>query len=275
MNTQTTTFPECYTAVAIAPTTSLEEALKRLSHDVAAIVEDGAVIGTVTASRIVTTLKRGELSPMTPVESIMEPWKELGSGSSLESQLHDVFSVFVFSVIRRQTEVKVFNPSRRDGVLTILFEHIRKQLINGKYESCIRRMAFGHWLRTVVNNRIIDELRKIPSPEAVEEFRTAQRARRHASNPNPVRELNQTDVMVIIDEAVAELPAKQRLAVLQNIKHPDMSGDESAETLGMTLNAFHLNLNRARDKIQKCLKELAPDTVSIVRTLRNRPRNVS
>ncbi len=275
MDMKTTTFPTRYAAVAVTPTTSLEETLSALTHDVAAIVENDEVVGTVSGSRLVATLKHGELSPQTPVEAIMEPWRVLGDETSLESQLRDVFCVFVFSIIRRQTETKVFNPNRRDGVLTLLFEHVRKQMLAEKYEKCTRRMAFGHWLRTVVNNRIIDELRKIPSPESVEEFRDAQRAHRHTTNPNPVRELNRYDVMAIVDQAIAKLPEKQRLAVLQNVKHPDASGEEAAERLGMTLNAFHLNLNRARDKIQKSLKELAPDTVSVVRTLRNRPRNVS
>ena len=71
---------------------------------------------------------------------------------------------------------------------------------------------------------------------------------------------------------MAELPEKQKQALLQSMKTPDLAGQDMAELLGMSLNAFHLNLNRARDKIQKVLTELAPETVSTVKNLRNKPR---
>ena len=65
--------------------------------------------------------------------------------------------------------------------------------------------------------------------------------------------------------------SEHRLTAYYSIQHPDASGTEQAEALGMTVNAYHLNLNRARDKVQKILTELAPETVNVIKELRNRP----
>ena len=164
-----TTFPLRYAAVAVSADTTIEETVARLTYDVAAIVQGDSVVGTVTGGRIVAVLETGEIPPYTPVESIMDEWVTVGDVISLESQLRDVFGVFVFAVIRRQTDVKRLDPIRRDDVLSVLFRHVRRQIVDGKYESCSPRMAFGHWLERVIDDKIIDELRKSSIMELVDD----------------------------------------------------------------------------------------------------------
>ncbi|OVE80731.1 hypothetical protein BVY04_05165 [bacterium M21] len=272
MSQDTLTFPEQFTAVTVTPETTFKEALDAMSHDVVAVRSEGRIIGTITSTMITYQLRQGEARPSTQVSEWMEPYEALTSYESPEEELRDIFYIFLFSLVRRQVDTKVFNANHRDGFLNKVFLHLHKQINLGKYESCSQRMTMSHWIRTVANNKIIDELRKIPTPETVEEFRDKQRTLGHLSNENPIRTLNEGDVMQIIHKAMESLPEKQRMALLENMKSPNLSGSEIAESMGMTLNAFHLNLNRARDKVQKVLKEYAPETVSTVINLRNKPR---
>ncbi len=266
-------FPDRFIASTVSSDTSFADALKVMTYDVAAVLADTEIIGTVTRTQIKHALRCQTHTDDAAVSEVMEPYELLDPDvTDRDDQLRDVFYVFLYALIKRQVEHKVFNPSNRDGCLNIVFEHVRSRLNAGKYEACSHRMTFSHWVRTVANNKVIDELRKLPSSDSVDAYRDSVRRSSKVTRTNPVNAINQTDVMKILYDAIEQLPEKQRLALTYSIQKPDLPGQQMAELLGMTVNAFHLNLNRARDKLQKILTETAPETVHIVKQLRNKPR---
>ena len=265
-------FPEKFTASVISQSVNFSDALKQMPYDVAVVVDDADnIVGTVNRTQITFKVKSGELDYSASVCEIMEPQDSLTGSSDRQELQDDTFYIFIYKIVKRQVQKKVFNENNHDLFINKVFNHVRKRINEGKYDSCSHQMNFSHWLRTVVNNKIIDELRKLPKPEAMDEFREKQQLQVHSNAVNPLRTVNKGDVMAIIVKAIAKLPEKQKQALLMSIENPDLAGSEQAERLGMTVNAFHLNLNRSRDKLQKILTEYAPETVSVIKELRNKP----
>ncbi len=279
MATETQAFPDRFQAAVVSADTTLNDAISVMPYDVAAVAATGTagdpspqILGTITRTQIKHALRIASHTEDTAVEDLMEPYEALDEVDTLEQRLQDIFYVLIYMLVKRQVETKVFSPVNQDSCLGIVFEHLRNRVRDGKYEDCIHRMTFSHWVRTVANNKIIDELRKLPSAESVDAYRDSVGKKSKCSATNPVLAVNQSDVFKIIQEAMKQLPEKQRIALTYSIQNPDAAGQEVAAALGMTVNAYHLNLNRARDKMQKILTELAPETVNTVKQLRNRPR---
>ncbi len=273
MTQDTMTFPERYSAVSVSCEATLDEVAKAMTYDIAAVKKNGRIVGTITRTQIDLMLRKNPDAAITPVEQCMEPYEALCAGPEDEdAALRDVFFIHVFALIRGQVEKRIYSDTVRDEAITTVFNHVRKKLNDGKFEANQNRMTFSQWVRVVSSNRSIDCLRKIPRPDAKENLRERQRSIHHATNVNPMLATNQVDVMGIIHKAIESLSPKQRSALLLNIEYPGLPGDDLSAKLGMSKAAFHINLNRARDKIQKTLKEYAPGTVYKVENLRNKRR---
>ncbi|NQZ68885.1 MAG: hypothetical protein HRT89_12540 [Lentisphaeria bacterium] len=265
------TFPADYKADIVKHDITVTVALAAMTYDVLAVIdENDRIISTITRTDIKRALHHGSTEE-TPIAEFMEDYDPLNAKVDREQELKDLFYVYVYAIINRQIQRKIFNTSLHDRFLNAVFIHIRKRVNQGKYDSCRDRMNFSHWLRTVINNKIIDELRKLPSEDRQESYRSNQEDKFSLGLDSPIRSINQADVLVIIKQAMVFLPEKQKIALLYSMENPDMHGKDQAMALDMTVNAFHLNLNRARDKMQKILTEKAPETVRSIKELRNRP----
>ncbi|MCH2175036.1 MAG: RNA polymerase sigma factor [Lentisphaeria bacterium] len=197
---------------------------------------------------------------------VLSPFEAVYTGS----ETSDAFCIYIYKIIQLQLKKKVFDANNQDIFFSTIFSHIRKQLNEFKYDKYIGRISFTQWLRTVINNKIIDLLRKQKPQTSIDEYEDSDWLLNSGNQMTGI--LNQKDLFKQVAAAIQQLPKLQKRVLLYNMEEPDVSGQNAAEALGMTSNAYYLNLNRARTFIQNFLTDRAPETVSIVKALRNRPK---
>ena len=107
---------------------------------------------------------------------------------------------------------------------------------------------FSTWLYRIAVNRCLNELRSrpktapMPVEDAVEE-KTAVR---------PDDDLRRGEIRDAVRQAVDELPANQRMAVILSRFH-ELPYEEIAETMGVSLEAVKSLLFRARENLKETL----------------------
>ncbi len=108
---------------------------------------------------------------------------------------------------------------------------------------------FSTWLYTITKNRCLNRLRSLRREEPAALFHTGEEEDREpaepaASLPDPEQALGQKEMTRIVREAVANLPAGLRLALVLRRYH-DLPYAEIAQVTGCSLNAVKLRVHRA------------------------------
>ncbi len=109
-----------------------------------------------------------------------------------------------------------------------------------------------HWLQRVTYNQCIDRLRKKKTVdiEAIAE----------PADPfeNPARSLHQVQVSTAVNEAIKQLPERQRAAIV--FAHQEgLSNIETAEIMEISVEAVESLLSRGRRGLRKLLEDLRPE----------------
>lgn len=110
--------------------------------------------------------------------------------------------------------------------------------------------GIGAWLNRVVRNLAIDKVRQARRVELVDEFPDAP-----ASETDPLGDLEEQERKRQVDEAIDELPERQRLAILM-FHHRDMSVAEIGAALQTSEHAAESLLARARRTLKQRLETL-------------------
>ena len=123
------------------------------------------------------------------------------------------------------------------------------------------RAKFSTWLFTIANNLALNVLRNrqrkpvVPlnvrdsgplGPRPAEQLALDQEAQ-------PMQRMQQEELAGIVQEALAGLNERQRMAVVLN-KFEDMNYAEIAEVMGLTTKGVKSLLSRARDNLREALK---------------------
>lgn len=119
---------------------------------------------------------------------------------------------------------------------------------------------FSTWLFTIANNVALNALRRrqrkptiqLPPTESGAHARPEDKLVSHRSPP-PEERLHHQELAGVIQNALAQLNDRQRLAVALN-KFEDMSYDEIAEVMGISGKAVKSLLSRARCQLRELLR---------------------
>lgn len=103
------------------------------------------------------------------------------------------------------------------------------------------------WLRRVVSNLCIDRIRSSQRTDVTDEVPDMP------AETNQFRELTQQDLSARVDEALKNLPERQRLA-LTLFHYEGMSHLEIGEVMGVSVEAVESLLGRARRTVKATLK---------------------
>jgi RNA polymerase sigma-70 factor (ECF subfamily) len=124
------------------------------------------------------------------------------------------------------------------------------------------RAKFSTWLFTIANNLALNTLRARKRKPAVPLNlrdsgplgpRPAEQLV-HDRAAQPTAHMQQQELAVIVQQALASLNERQRAAVVLN-KFEDMNYAEIAQVLGLTVKAVKSLLSRARDNLRLALQD--------------------
>lgn len=124
------------------------------------------------------------------------------------------------------------------------------------------RSKFSTWLFTIANNLAINSLRRrqrkpIVALNVSESGplgpRPAEQIALESSGQQPVRRLQTQELAVVVQQALAGLNERQRMAVVLN-KFEDMNYAEIAEVMHLSVKAIKSLLSRARENLRVALE---------------------
>jgi RNA polymerase sigma-70 factor (ECF subfamily) len=139
--------------------------------------------------------------------------------------------------------------SQAEDVAQDVFVKVYKARL--KYEPAAK---FTTWLFRITVNHCLNEIRSrrsqpvgsAPMEELVE----------HPSPENPDDRMNSAELRSAVREALDGLPENQRMAVILS-RYQDLSYDEIAETMNLSLEAVKSLLFRAKENLKEKLKRFA------------------
>ncbi len=105
------------------------------------------------------------------------------------------------------------------------------------------------WLGRVTTNLCLDQLRKRRTSPLEDAGEIEDPA------PGPIEVLKQEDRRKMVQKLLLNLPERQRVAIVYSY-FEEMSGQEIAETMGVSVGAVESLLVRGREGLRKGLKEL-------------------
>ncbi|MDH3234929.1 MAG: RNA polymerase sigma factor [Alphaproteobacteria bacterium] len=108
------------------------------------------------------------------------------------------------------------------------------------------------WLHRVAHNLCIDRIRGRKPSDPIDAMELA------ADGPGPSGALQQTQVALLIDRAVAGLPERQRLAVAL-VHFQEFSNIEAAKIMDVSVEALESLLARGRRALRGALDDLRAD----------------
>ena len=148
------------------------------------------------------------------------------------------------------------SPTEAEDIAQQVFIRIWKSA--ERYEP---QAKFTTWLFTITRNLVFNEVRRkkrkpaVSMDEREEEFHLATVDTRTAS---PDDDVLQSELEETVDAAIANLPEKQRLAVVLR-RYEEMPYEEIASVLDMTIPAIKSLLFRARAQLKEDLKKYLSD----------------
>jgi len=144
------------------------------------------------------------------------------------------------------------NPAEAEDIAQQVFIRVWKSAV--RYEP---QAKFTTWLFTITRNLVFNEVRRrkrkpaVSMDEREEEFHLMETDHRTVS---PDLSLLHGELEKAIDDAVAALPEKQRMAVILR-RYEEMSYEEIGKVLGTTVPAVKSLLFRARTQLKESLKD--------------------
>lgn len=135
-------------------------------------------------------------------------------------------------------------------------EDIAQQVFLRLWKSAKRYQPtakFTTYMYTITRNLVFNASRKksIRKESSIEE--QAEEWNQQVENPNedarPDNELSQKELQAAVDRAIANLPEKQRIAVILR-RYEQMPYEEIAEVLGLSVSAVKSLLFRARTQLR-------------------------
>lgn len=121
-----------------------------------------------------------------------------------------------------------------------------------KYEP---KAKFSTWLYRIAVNHCINEIRSRKSRPVV--TTPAQNLAEEPAGEHPDSHLSRREMQEIVKAAVDALPENQRMAVIL-ARYEEMSYDEIAETMDLSLEAVKSVLHRAKENLKQSLARFAP-----------------
>jgi RNA polymerase sigma-70 factor (ECF subfamily) len=141
------------------------------------------------------------------------------------------------------------DASRAEDVAQDVFVKVYRA--RKKYEP---KAKFSTWLYRIAVNHCLNEIRSRRS-EPVGTAPVNGLLEKPAEDP-PDSNLSREELRKAVQAAIDALPGNQRVAVIL-ARYQEMSYDEIAETMGMSLEAIKSLLFRAKENLQKSLSRYA------------------
>lgn len=144
------------------------------------------------------------------------------------------------------------NPAEAEDIAQQVFIRVWKSA--ARYEP---QAKFTTWLFTITRNLVFNEVRRRKRKPAVsieereEEFHLME-ADKHTSSP--AESALQGELEEAVENAIAELPEKQRMAVVLR-RYEEMPYEEIGKVLELTVPAVKSLLFRARSQLKENLKK--------------------
>jgi RNA polymerase sigma-70 factor (ECF subfamily) len=120
------------------------------------------------------------------------------------------------------------------------------------------KAKFSTWLYTITKNLCFNELRKKRSV-TVFSIEDEMLPELPSMDESTVSKLEEEEVKKRVLDAVRELPANLRIAVLL-LKYHGLSYEEVAEILGCTVNAVKLRVHRAKKFLTRSIGHVSQET---------------
>lgn len=144
------------------------------------------------------------------------------------------------------------NPADAEDIAQQAFLRVWKSA--GRYEP---RARFTTWLFTITRNLVFNELRRRQRKPAVS-MQEHEESTFHeivdVKRLSPEEEMLHSELEMVVDRAIEELPEKQRLAVILR-RFEEMPYEEIGNVLGMSVPAVKSLLFRARTQLKQALNQ--------------------
>jgi RNA polymerase sigma-70 factor (ECF subfamily) len=168
----------------------------------------------------------------------------------------DALSVLMERHYRRIYRVALSYLRDPDAALDVVQETFVKAFQHaGRWDA---RSEVGSWLTRIGINQAIDRYRRTrrrrQSEEPLEDGAGDHDARWRADGPSPEREVMGHELGARIAGALRGLPARQRAIVVMR-HYEEMTLEEIAETLGVSLGTVKSNLHRGIHRLRDRLRE--------------------
>lgn len=141
------------------------------------------------------------------------------------------------------------DASRAEDVAQDVFVKVYKARM--KYEP---KAKFSTWLYRVAVNHCLNDIRSRKSQPSLSA--PINDLLEHPSGEDPDARLRREELRRAVKDALDALPEHQRMAVLL-ARYQELSYDQIAETLGMSLEAVKSLLFRAKENLQRALARFA------------------
>jgi RNA polymerase sigma-70 factor (ECF subfamily) len=145
----------------------------------------------------------------------------------------------------------VGDASRAEDVAQDIFVKVYRARM--KYEP---KAKFSTWLYRVAVNHCLNDIRSRKSQPSL--AAPINDLLEHPSGEDPDARLRREELRRAVKEALDALPENQRMAVLL-ARYEELSYDQIAETMGMSLEAVKSVLFRAKENLQRALAKFAKD----------------
>lgn len=142
------------------------------------------------------------------------------------------------------------NPSEAEDIAQQVFLRIWKNARRYRPDA-----KFTTYLFTITRNLVFNETRRRSRKKEVsadEREENSHQTLEASPDRQPDAELLQAELQTAVDEAIASLPETQRMAVVLR-RYEQLSYDEIAEVLGLSVSAVKSLLFRARTALRESL----------------------
>jgi len=141
------------------------------------------------------------------------------------------------------------DASRAEDVSQDIFVKVYRARM--KYEP---KAKFSTWLYRIAVNHCLNEIRARKSQPSL--AAPINDLLEEPEGENPDARISRSELQRAVKAAIDALPENQRMAVILS-RYEDMSYDEIAETMGMSLEAVKSVLFRAKENLKQALSKYA------------------